>query len=254
MNTPYKINLTLIIIFLMGFAFVILSGTNKSLFLNINSSGTTISPFLWSNLTFLGDTLPACVIMLVFIRKRPDLVWAGLLAGTVAAIISTSLKYFTGILRPPAIIDSGLIHITGPMLLHHSFPSGHTVTIFTLTGILIFCFRSLFARISLIFIAMLVGISRIDVGVHWPADVLAGAALGTICATAAVCIVSKLGWKNARGIQIIVGTLLILADFYLLFFYDCKYPHAIYLQYAFAFAVMVAGAREYFLIIVANHP
>jgi undecaprenyl-diphosphatase len=140
------------------------------------------------------------------------------------------------------------------MLIHHSFPSGHTVTIFTLAGILIFSFRSLSARIGLILVATLVGISRIAVGVHWPADVLAGGALGIICATAAVYIVSRLGWKSARKIQITVGTLLILADLYLLFFYDCNYPQAIYLQYAYAFAVMLAGAREYFLIIVANHP
>jgi membrane-associated phospholipid phosphatase len=147
------------------------------------------------------------------------------------------------------MIDSGLIHITGPVLIHHSFPSGHTVTIFTLAGILIFYFRSLFARISLIFLAMMVGISRIAVGVHWPADVLAGATLGIICATIGGFIVTKLEWKKARMIQIIVGTLLILADLYLLLFYDCKYPKAIYLQYAFASAVLIAGAREYFFIL-----
>jgi membrane-associated phospholipid phosphatase len=187
--------------------------------------------------------------MLLFIRKRPDIVWAGLLAGIVAAIISTSLKYFTGILRPPAIIDSGLIHITGPVLIHHSFPSGHTVTIFTLAGILIFYFRSVFVRISLIFLAVMVGISRIAVGVHWPADVLAGAALGILCATIGAHIVTRFGWKRARMIQAVAGFLLILATFYLLIFYDCKYPQAIYLQYTFTSAVLIAGTREYFFLL-----
>lgn len=249
MNSPYKTNLTLGILFLTGLFIVFLSGINKSLFLSINSYCALTSPFIWSNLTFLGDTLPACTIMLLFIRKKPDVVWAGLLAGIVAAVISTSLKYFTGILRPSAVFESGLIHITGPVLIHHSFPSGHTVTIFTLAGILIFYSRSLFAGLSLIFLAMLVGISRIAVGVHWPADVLAGASLGIICATIGVFIVTKLGWKRAAMIQISVGTILILADLYLLFYYDCKYPKAIYLQYAFASAVMIAGAREYFFLL-----
>jgi membrane-associated phospholipid phosphatase len=133
--------------------------------------------------------------------------------------------------------------------MRRSFPSGHTVTIFTLTGILIFYFRSLIVRISLIFLALAVGISRIAVGVHWPADVLAGAALGTLFATAGVYFVTKLGWDRFRTIQIIVGFVLILVCFYLLFFYNCKYSDAIYLQYFLASAVLAAGAREYYLLL-----
>ena len=62
-------------IFLIGLALLLLMGTNRSLFLYINSITAHSSPLIWANLTFLGDTLTVSVLMILFIRKRPDLVW-----------------------------------------------------------------------------------------------------------------------------------------------------------------------------------
>jgi uncharacterized membrane protein HdeD (DUF308 family) len=112
-----------------------------------------------------------------------------------------------------------------------------------------FYFRSFLSRLSIVLLAFLVGISRIAVGVHWPADVLAGAALGTVCAVTGVFIVTKLGWNRNKSVQLIIGFLLILLDLYLLIFYESKYEQAIYLQYFFAFTVLVAGIREYYLLL-----
>ena len=249
MNSPYRIYLTMFIVFLLGLVLVLVSGINKSLFLTINSFAATTNPFIWANLTFLGDTLPASTFMFLFIRKRPDLVWSGIMAAVLALIIVNSLKYFTGVLRPPAVIDKELINIIGPAIMRRAFPSGHTVTIFTLAGILIFYFRSLIVRISLIILALFVGISRIAVGAHWPADVLAGAAMGSLFAMAGVYFVTKLGWNSSRTLQIIVGFILISVCFYILCFYNCKYSQAVYLQYFLATAVLAAGAREYYLLL-----
>ena len=249
MKSAYKINLLLVIVFLLCFEFVLLTGMNKALFLGINSLGSNINPFIWANLTFLGDTMTACAIMLLFIRKRPDLIWSGIIATLIATLIVNIIKSYFDIPRPPATIDRNLIFIVGPSLYRHSFPSGHTVTIFALTGILMFYFRSLLSRLGMILLAFLVGISRIAVGVHWPADVLAGAALGIVCATTGVFIVTKLGWNMNKTVQLITGFLLILLDLDLMIFYDSKYEQAIYLQSFIAFTVLVAGIREYYLLL-----
>ena len=252
MAAPYKINLILFVIFMVCFATVLTTGINKDLFISINSFAAHTYPFIWANLTFMGDTLAASAIMILFIRKRPDLVWSGLIAAILGTLIVNILKQYFNAPRPPAIIDKNIINIIGPVLIGRSFPSGHTVTIFTLAGILMFFFRSFFIRIVLILIALLTGISRIAVGVHWPADVLAGAAIGCLCAMIGVYSVTRLRWNRIKPLQIVIGFALILSNFYLLVFYDCKYEQAIYFQYLFAFVTLVAGIREFYLL-CRNH-
>jgi hypothetical protein len=142
-----------------------------------------------------------------------------------------------------------MINIIGPPLTGYSFPSGHTVTIFTLVGVLMFFFRSAYVRVGLIIIALLTGISRMAVGVHWPADVLAGAAIGCLCASTGVYIASKLGWDRIRLAQLITGFLLICSNLYLLLFYNSRYEQAIYLQYFLALTTLTGGFREYYLLL-----
>jgi membrane-associated phospholipid phosphatase len=252
MASGYKINLTLFLVFMAGLALVLATGINKVFFITINSLATHTYPFIWTNLTFLGDTMAACSIMILFIRKRPGFVWSGIIAAIIGTLIANILKTYLNIPRPPAIIDKNVINIIGPIFFSHSFPSGHTVTIFTFAGILIFFFRSLFVRLGLILFALLIGISRIAVGVHWPADVLAGAAIGCLCAMIGVYSVTKLGWGKMKSVQVVLGFVLISSNFYLLFFYNCKYEQAIYLQYFLASATLIAGIREYYFLLTKN--
>jgi membrane-associated phospholipid phosphatase len=249
MKSSYKINIILSVIFLVTLILVLTNGTNAASFIKMNTAAAFIHPWIWANLTFLGDTLTACAIMLLFIRKRPDLVWAGIIATIVATLVVNLLKSYIDIQRPPAIIDKNILHLIGPALYNHSFPSGHTTTIFTLTGILMFYFRSFTVRLSLICLAVLIGISRIAVGVHWPADVLAGAALGALVASFGVLLVDKLKWNKNKPAQLIAGFLLIGSVVYLLVFYDSKYEQARLLQYIISAVILVVGSREYYFIL-----
>ena len=218
------------------------------LFLDINSIGKISGSFIWSNLTFLGDTLPVCAVVVLFIRKMPDIVWSGILSTILATLIVNILKHYFDIPRPASVIDKSLINIIGPVLYAHSFPSGHTVTIFTFTGLLIYRFRSFIFRVTIITLAILVGISRIVVGAHWPADVLGGAVIGLLCSMAGIFLVSKFGWYKIRQVQLFVCFLLILTDLYMIFFYDCRYPEAFYLQAFIGFSAFIYSVREFFLL------
>ncbi|WP_336881636.1 phosphatase PAP2 family protein [Priestia koreensis] len=62
-------------------------------------------------------------------------------------------------------------------LTDHSFPSGHTTAIFSLTTPFFIYFP--FAVIILLPLACSVGLSRIFLGLHYPTDVLVGSILGT---------------------------------------------------------------------------
>lgn len=68
----------------------------------------------------------------------------------------------------------------------YSFPSGHTTAAF-LVAFIICAFLPVLAPILYTF-AVLVGLSRIYLGVHYPGDILAGAVFGTFIGFLAVFV------------------------------------------------------------------
>ena len=78
--------------------------------------------------------------------------------------------------------------------IDYSFPSGHTGSSFAAACAM---YRSLpkWAGISLLLLAVLIGLSRLYVGVHYPSDVLAGMLTGILSGYAAHPIWKKLQKK-----------------------------------------------------------
>lgn len=61
-----------------------------------------------------------------------------------------------------------------------SFPSGHTATAFAVAAVLSHMTALLCP--GALFLATLIGLSRLALGAHFPSDVIAGMALGCLCA------------------------------------------------------------------------
>lgn len=78
--------------------------------------------------------------------------------------------------RDRPYIANGNIHCGTPPLDRYSFPSGHTLHAVNFT-LLFSSFEPLLAVLTAPF-AALVAVSRIVLGLHYPSDVLAGAAIG----------------------------------------------------------------------------
>lgn len=73
------------------------------------------------------------------------------------------------------------IRIVGERARGHSFPSGHTSQVFFLATMLFQHFNpGILGALILYAIALMVGITRIYVGMHYPRDVIAGSVLGTV--------------------------------------------------------------------------
>lgn len=114
-----------------------------------------------------------------------------LLVATTALVtqgITSVLKFAVQRERPPTIIldPEPLMDVPATS----SFPSGHTSSSFACAFVL----SRLAPRLTvpLFALAALVGVSRVYVGVHYPLDVLAGAALGLLVATALLRLLGAL--------------------------------------------------------------
>lgn len=104
------------------------------------------------------------------------------LSVTLAMLAGDVFKYTFGRCRPPLLFSQGqygFVFFMGDDM-HHSFPSGHTLRAFSAATALGLLFAR--ARIPLLALACLVGVSRVVVTRHFPGDVIFGAFIGVMAA------------------------------------------------------------------------
>jgi len=152
----------------------------------------SLSDGAWIGITRFGDASLLAVISLLVAVRRPDVFWALIIATLACTLYARGLKLTVEVLRPSDILPADVIRVIGPRLHGHSFPSGHSASAFVFAGVLFAFSVSWTQRLLLLLLAALVGLSRVALGVHWPVDVLAGAAGGLLSAAAGV-------WLAGRG-------------------------------------------------------
>jgi membrane-associated phospholipid phosphatase len=178
---------------------------NQAAFLVLNHLSPSIDPHIWSGLTLLGDTSVLWPMLLPFMWRRPRAVFSALLAIPVGGILSVALKHLFNAARPAAFSESLDITIIGPVLTGNSFPSGHTITAFAAACAIILTLEEVppFQRRVMVglawVLAVLVGLSRVMVGAHWPYDIMAGACVGWLGGLSGVVLANKLEkyWQKA---------------------------------------------------------
>jgi undecaprenyl-diphosphatase len=130
----------------------------------------------------------ASVGYLLLMRRRHA---ALLVLIAVCGGLALSTLFKAGFDRPRPDLVAHLAHVYTA-----SFPSGHSMlsaaTYFTLGALLARMHREASVKVFLmaaaILITLLVGVSRVYLGVHWPSDVLAGWALGVALVACAVAL------------------------------------------------------------------
>ncbi len=124
-----------------------------------------------------GITTLAFALILFFASER--LLAYELMLGTLTLWLVVELVKFI-INRSRPFIRLSQARIVGYQARGRSFPSGHTSQSFFMATLLVQHFHtSAWVAILLYAIALLVGITRMYVGAHYPRDVLAGAILGS---------------------------------------------------------------------------
>ncbi len=131
-------------------------------------------------------------------------------------VLNTGIKVAFHRQRPfeliPEIAGKRIQTATG-----YSFPSGHTQGATTFYMTLALLFKRRWIYISAIAVSLLVAVSRLYLGVHWPVDVIGGLLLGTAAALVFYRILSRLYDRTvSRDLFIVlsaIGSLLLLTVF-----------------------------------------
>ena len=133
---------------------------------------------LFAVVSRLGDgliwyTLAAGLLLVQGAAALPALKQMAL-TGVIGVLLYKWLKTRTAPPRP--CIRCDLVNLTVLPLDEYSFPSGHTLHAVAFTVVLVAHYPLLLG--ILLPLTVLIGLSRLVLGLHYPSDVLAGTALG----------------------------------------------------------------------------
>jgi undecaprenyl-diphosphatase len=124
---------------------------------------------VWNTAGRITLMLAAAAILAVIGRRRPALWLVIVVAG--GELLNTILKHIFAAPRPDLLPHLDVVH-------SYSFPSGHAAETMILFGALASIVARCWAWGLAGVMVVLVGISRVWLGVHWPSDVTAGWAEG----------------------------------------------------------------------------
>lgn len=109
-----------------------------------------------------------------------------LAAGLTGTLIYKWLKHKTHRPRPYQVRQD--VWLSGKPLDHFSFPSGHTLHAVAFGLVALFYFPIL--AVVLVPFIIMVAMSRVILGLHYPSDVMAGAAIGYVIALISISLAS----------------------------------------------------------------
>jgi membrane-associated phospholipid phosphatase len=165
-------------------AFVWIFYSKPDGFILLNPYHSKFLNVFFIGITYLGDGIFSVVlaIILFFLNKRflSLMVFSSF---AISGILTQLLKSFISEARPGLFLaKTNYPYFIEHVTLHnfHSFPSGHSTSIFALAAILSFAVKNKSYSILFLLGGLLVGYSRIYLGQHFITDVAVGSIIGVI--------------------------------------------------------------------------
>lgn len=150
------------------------------LYINLHKARTRFLDVIMLGFTQLGNGLTTMLLATILFFSGNRLLAYELILGTITLwLLVETIKFIVRRSRPFILLTQ--TRIVGLQASGRSFPSGHTSQAFFLATILSAQFQfKIWVTLTLYGLAVLVGLTRMYVGAHYPRDVLAGAILGSV--------------------------------------------------------------------------
>ncbi|CAM3385013.1 undecaprenyl-diphosphatase [Brevibacillus invocatus] len=165
---------------------------NISAFRAINDLGKQfafLDPVFFFFAEYTVYLLALAVVIYWFTRKNENRIM--IISAALSLLIAEILAKLAGFVHAnnQPFAELSAVHQLVDKAIDNSFPSDHTILFFTFC--LTFWLFGKKHRLIWMILAVCVALSRIGVGVHYPADVLVGAIFGTLSALLSYAIVPK---------------------------------------------------------------
>lgn len=152
------------------------------LFYFLNRQLAVLPDMVWALFSLLGTGWAVYALTAPALLRAPRILLSWLCAAPLAGLLTRLGKMWAESPRPLEVLAPHTVHVIGEPLFIAAMPSGHTITGFAAATAIYFSLAPgrRQRHLWLFAVALGVGLSRIAVGAHWPADVAVGAALGIL--------------------------------------------------------------------------
>jgi membrane-associated phospholipid phosphatase len=177
------------------------AGWDVPVMLWVHAAGpSSFSEMAWSCLTVAGLGWAALILILAADRGEGRLAALLVPVFVVGSVLTHLPKVLVAAPRPAATALLPHLHIIGETFRSSvSMPSGHALTAAATAALLWLAIPRSGRLLTAVLwvIPLLIGLSRVVVGAHWPSDVLAGWGLGLLTVTSCVFV---LRWTQPKAL------------------------------------------------------
>lgn len=169
-------------------------------FMNVGTILGNFFNMLWviPLMVLAGLFIPAKKIRLPGLRMQiSEVVFLLLVGYLIAGLLVTALKFGLHMPRPSVVFGSHVVHSWEMPDSPFSFPSGHSAFAMLIAATFWMRTNRIALKMALLIYIVWVGFSRINLGMHFPFDVVSGFAIGAFSAWMANNVLSYLKRRGA---------------------------------------------------------